>query len=121
MDALFVALGGAVGAVTRYVVQMALAGVIGGYPLGTTVVNVVGCFVIGVLVPLMPGLPAATRPLVVTGFLGGLTTMSSYAGEVVGLAHEGNAALAAMHWAGGAIACVTAAALGWWLASRVSA
>jgi CrcB protein len=53
----------------------------GGFPFGTLAVNVVGCFVIGVLATLADegrALPPTARLLLVTGVLGGFTTFSAF-------------------------------------------
>ncbi|HEX6984441.1 MAG TPA: fluoride efflux transporter CrcB [Planctomycetaceae bacterium] len=86
---LAVAAGGAVGAVCRYVVGLLVlrwhpeAG-----PLGTFAVNVAGCFLIGVVVPLVErsSLPPVAGLLLATGFLGALTTFSTFGHETVLLA-----------------------------------
>ena len=73
VQAACVALGGGAGAVCRF-----LAGVIapkpGGFPIGTLAVNMLGCFLIGLLAQLDDRM----RCLVVTGFLGGFTTYSAF-------------------------------------------
>jgi len=86
---LAVAGGGAVGALCRYGVGVLMlkwhpeAG-----PLGTLSVNVVGCFLIGVLAPLFErsSLPPAAALALITGFCGALTTFSTFSHEVVELA-----------------------------------
>lgn len=86
---LAVAIGGATGAVLRYLVGVAIvrwhpeAG-----PVGTFAVNIAGCFLIGLLMPLVEGraLSSLAGLLLVTGFLGGLTTFSTFGHETVFLA-----------------------------------
>ena len=80
---LLVALGGAVGALARYGVAEACKNRFGdGLPVGTIVVNLIGCFAIGCLGSLII---EETRPearaLVIVGFLGSLTTFSTFAWE----------------------------------------
>jgi CrcB protein len=73
--------GGGLGSVARYVVGTAIASRVGGrFPLGTMVINVSGSFLIGVLMTLLTErLPHPTlRLLLVTGFLGGYTTFSTF-------------------------------------------
>ena len=86
-----VALGGALGAVGRYAVGLAVAAFapeafLGGFPVATLIANVFGCFVIGVLSALFEG-PFAGRDHVrlfaVTGVLGGFTTFSTFSLETV--------------------------------------
>lgn len=57
-------------------------------PLGTLAANLVGGYVIGLAMALFadhPGLPPEARLLIVTGFLGGLTTFSTFSAETVTL------------------------------------
>ena len=79
---LFVAIGGSVGSVTRYLTSVWAAGRFGAdFPYGTLLVNVVGCYLIGLFMVLATErfmLPAHWRLLVASGFLGGLTTFSSF-------------------------------------------
>jgi len=83
---LSVAAGGALGAVTRYVVSHAVAvATRSPFPWGTFAVNAAGCFLIGVLMVGSTRLvhhPEA-QALLVTGFLGALTTFSTFSLETV--------------------------------------
>jgi CrcB protein len=79
-----IAVGGAVGAVGRQLVSEALPGAAQGFPLGTFVVNVSGCVLIGMLmVSIVEVLRPhrLVRPFVGVGLLGGYTTFSTYAVE----------------------------------------
>lgn len=83
---LLVALGGALGALTRYTVTLVAASFLGSsFPYGTLVVNGAGSFLIGLLAffftQCFPS-PLASAFLV-TGFLGGLTTFSSMMNEIM--------------------------------------
>lgn len=77
-----VAVGGALGAVTRYGVNVgALKLLGGGFPYGTLIVNVAGSFVMGLCIALFAqyGQPSENmRHLLITGFLGALTTFSTF-------------------------------------------
>lgn len=89
LSILAVACGGAAGALCRYGVGVLMlrwhpeAG-----PLGTLAVNVVGCFLIGVLAPLFErsSLPPVAALALITGFCGALTTFSTFGHETVQLA-----------------------------------
>jgi CrcB protein len=92
MVLLYIALGGALGSVLRYVI----GGVVqrathAGFPYGTLVVNVLGCFLIGVLIKtFMNAEPSnSTRGLLVVGFCGGFTTFSTFSSETFGLFQGG--------------------------------
>jgi fluoride exporter len=82
---LCVALGGAVGSVTRYGVgRLALQQISSGFPWGTLAVNVIGSFLIGLCVHLLPK-GSNLGFLIVTGFLGGFTTFSAFSIETLAL------------------------------------
>ena len=80
-------IGGGIGAATRYGTTLLTGKWFGsGFPWGTLVVNLSGCLMIGIILGLSEKssliLPS-TRLFLVTGFLGGLTTFSSYALESI--------------------------------------
>jgi CrcB protein len=91
---LMVMLGAALGGLARYVIGSAVMQRFGGrFPLGTLVVNVSGCFLIGILLPLLTerGEPRPNlRLLLVVGVLGGYTTFSSFAWETFQAVDEGS-------------------------------
>lgn len=91
---LLVMLGAALGGLARYVIGTAvMQRFTGRFPLGTLVVNVTGCFLIGILLPLLTerGEPRPNlRLLLVVGVLGGYTTFSSFAWESFQAIDEGS-------------------------------
>jgi len=93
LNLLAVATGGAVGSVCRYLITVASIAIPGGSTLlGTTLVNVVGCAAIGgfaEVVLVTNSVSERTQLLIRVGFLGGLTTFSTFAGESAALADEG--------------------------------
>ena len=102
-----VGLGAALGAWSRWLLGLMLNPLFVMLPLGTLAANLIGGYLVGVAVGvfhLNSGLPPALKLLVITGFLGGLTTFSTFSAEVVErlLAHQlGWAlALAGTHLAG---------------------
>ena len=91
---LLVGAGGFIGSVLRYLVsgwvQQASKSV--DFPFGTLVVNVIGCFIIGVLAQLAESRGVFTseaRLFAFTGLLGGFTTFSSFGNETLNLARDG--------------------------------
>jgi CrcB protein len=110
----FVGIGGAIGAVSRYLVGQAVPSE--QFPFGTLVVNVLGSFALG----LLTFVAASTEVglLVGTGICGSFTTYSSFSVETVRLWEEGSR-LRAVIYAGGTL-CLCLAAVGVaWIASAV--
>ena len=79
---LWVALGGAVGSAARYGVNVWSGRMLGqGFPWHTLMVNVIGCFAMGILVALLAlkvNVSPETRSFLTTGVLGGFTTFSAF-------------------------------------------
>ncbi len=109
---LAVAGGSAVGALARWRVGVWLNAQWPGFPLGTLAVNCVGGLLIGLALVGFERTPnEVLRLLLVTGFLGGLTTFSSYSVESLVLLQRGEWALAVGHTLAhvlGALACAAA-------------
>jgi CrcB protein len=98
----FVTIGGATGALARYWLSGWIQGVSGGvFPLGTLVVNVVGCLLLGFGMQGMEALPvsAALRTMLTIGFLGAFTTFSTFSYETVTLLRDGDWTRAALYTA----------------------
>jgi fluoride exporter len=97
----WVALGGAVGSVARYVVGVAVQGRSGlDFPIGTLLVNLTGCLLLGFLIRYTLGTPAVTpevRALLTTGLCGGYTTFSTFSYETVALIEDGDWRRAALY------------------------
>ncbi|PDT03728.1 fluoride efflux transporter CrcB [Rhizobium chutanense] len=95
IQALLVAVGGAVGSLLRYYVgQWSLRLMGPAFPWGTLAVNVVGCFVIGVFAELIArkfNASVELRLLLITGFLGGFTTFSAFSLDAISLFERGEA------------------------------
>lgn len=96
-----IAIGAALGALLRWLFGMQWNALFPLIPLGTLAANLVGGYLIGIAVVFFgsnPSLPPEWRLLVITGFLGGLTTFSTFSAEVVTLIQEER-----LLWAFGAI------------------
>lgn len=75
---------GAAGTLARYGVSLGAAALFGtSYPWGTYLVNMIGCFLFGIVSGLIAGgsLSAEWKTILLTGFLGGFTTFSAFAAE----------------------------------------
>jgi CrcB protein len=86
MNIAAVGAGAAVGAWTRWGLSLLLNPVLPSLPLGTLAANLIGGLLVGIVMGLAEplALSATLRLLIVTGFLGGLTTFSSFSAEAVG-------------------------------------
>lgn len=119
-------LGGAIGSALRFLMATSIdrwTGVV--FPWGTVLVNIVGCFVIGLVAgltssdsPLM--VPPVVRTFIMIGILGGFTTFSSFSLQTITLMQDGE-----WLWAGGnvlisVIVCLVATAGGIALASAIA-
>lgn len=94
---LAVVLGGALGCVSRWLLGNALNLLFPAIPPGTLAANLIGAYLVGISIAYFgahPELPPQWRLLVITGFLGGLTTFSSFSGEVVMLMRQDRLAMA---------------------------
>jgi CrcB protein len=117
---LWVALGGAVGAPSRYVIERAVRHRTGGqFPFGTLLVNVTGSFVLGFLAGLARyhGFPATPKAALGAGFCGAYTTFSTFTFESVRLLEDGRWRAAASYVLVSVLAGGLAAAAGLALAS----
>lgn len=84
--------GASAGAVTRWLLGVSLNAMFPTIPPGTLLANLIGGYLIGVAMAVFadhPGLAPEWRLLVVTGFLGGLTTFSTFSAEVTTLIQQG--------------------------------
>ncbi|AJQ28562.1 fluoride efflux transporter CrcB [Pelosinus fermentans] len=93
-----VAVGGSIGATARYLVSVWAAERFGAdFPYGTLIVNVVGCFIIGIFMTLTTErfiVNPYWRLLITVGFLGGLTTFSSFSYETFRVLENSNMIMA---------------------------
>ncbi len=107
-----VAAGAAVGALLRWLAGLWLDANWAGFPLGTLLVNCAGGLLIGVALAWFERSPnELLRLLLVTGFLGGLTTFSAFSVESLLLLQRGQWALAVLHTGAhvlGALSCAAA-------------
>lgn len=92
-----IAIGAALGALLRWALGLQLDALFPALPPGTLAANLIGGYLVGVAVAVfasLPALPPAWRLLTVTGFLGGLTTFSTFSAEVAAQLLAGHVAWA---------------------------
>jgi fluoride exporter len=97
---LAVGIGAVLGAWLRWVLGIAFNPALPTLPLGTLAANLVGGYVIGISVEYLSrhtGLPPEVRLFMITGFLGGLTTFSTFSAEATALLQAGQIGWAALH------------------------
>ena len=116
MALVLIALGGAGGAASRYLVDTWVSERVGGeFPWGTFVVNISGAFALGLIFTLATerwGLPAWLRSALTIGFLGAYTTFSTLSFETYRLAADRALGLAAANMLGSCAAGLAAVYVG---------
>lgn len=107
---LAIAIGGAMGAVSRHYAAVWVMRALGtGFPFGTLAVNVLGSFLMGVLAELLAlkvTLPLEIRALFTVGFLGAFTTFSTFSLEAVLLIERHQHLQAALYVGASVLLCV---------------
>ena len=113
---ILIGIGGFIGSVCRFLVVLMMARTFPvSFPLGTFTVNLVGCFLMGMIAgqaERLPGLSPDLRMFLTVGFCGGFTTYSAFAFENVAMMIDKNFMLFAFYSAATYIFCLTAACLG---------
>jgi len=115
-----IGVGAVLGAWLRFALGLALNRALPGLPLGTLVANVAGGLMIGVAIAWLgrhPELSPAVRLFFVTGFLGALTTFSTFSAESLDLLQRGQFGWALAHSGVHLLGALAAAAAGHRLAS----
>ena len=123
MTLVLIAVGGAAGAVTRYLVDNAvLDRFAGAFPLGILVVNLSGAFILGFLAAVIIDrglLPSDLRAPLIVGFLGAYTTFSTLMLDSWRLFEDGLPALAALNLVGSMLLGIVAVVGGLWLGRAI--
>ncbi|HEX3650883.1 MAG TPA: fluoride efflux transporter CrcB [Pseudonocardiaceae bacterium] len=119
-----IAVGGGLGSLARYGVGRLLPTRPGEFPWGTFSINVLGCFLIGVLMVLISEVWSAhrlVRPFLGVGVLGGFTTFSTYANEARALLTPGSAVVALAYLFGTLLCALLAVLAAVWLTRAITA
>ncbi|AMG30655.1 fluoride efflux transporter CrcB [Grimontia hollisae] len=118
----YIALGGALGACSRYLISELSIVLLGrGFPYGTLTVNVVGSFIMGLLVAALEQEAFASGPwrhLIGFGFLGALTTFSTFSMDNVLLLQQGEWLKMGLNIVLNVVVCIAAAWAGFQLLMR---
>lgn len=124
LSVLSIAAGGALGAVFRHFVNVGAASFGVAFPWGTLIVNVAGSFVMGLAIGLFAHLwqpPQEVRSFLTVGFLGGLTTFSTFSLDAVTLYERGEVAMSALYIAASVIISIAGLFAGLYLVRIFSA
>jgi len=113
--------GGMLGGTVRYLIGLAMPTQPGRIPWGILGINLVGAFILGLLLHgwVRRGhVSHPWRPFLATGILGSFTTWSTFMADTYALVVDGFEPLAAAYVLGATALGIAAAALGWWTAQR---
>lgn len=119
MKLLIVGLGGFIGSILRYTLDGWVQRPSNDFPFGTLAVNVLGCFLIGLLLGLVESralFGEEMRLFLVTGLLGALTTFSTFGYQTFALGRDGEVALAVLNVVAQLVLGLVAVWLGAWIA-----
>lgn len=120
---LAIAVGGALGALSRYWVVGIISSIFErSFPFGTLVVNILGSLLIGVMYVLIIeklDVAAEWHAILMVGFVGAFTTFSTFSLEALMLLQEGRAVAALTYIFSSVVSCLLAVASGMWSAKQL--
>lgn len=124
INALYVGLGGFIGSIGRYGIGLLVKQLSNNhwFPFGTMTVNVVGCFMIGLISSILLAKGILNHQLklfLIVGVLGGFTTFSSFGLETIHLVKSTQSVGAILNVVGSVFLCITAAWIGHHVGSSV--
>ncbi len=119
MDIWLVFIGAGLGGISRFAISNSLTRLFGPhFPYGTLTVNILGSFLIGFLFVLtldrLSGAANHLRPFLLIGFLGSMTTFSSFSIETLNLFEMEGWGMAALNIIGNVVLCLLMVSLGVW-------
>ena len=112
MQILYLAIAGALGAISRFLLSGAAYRLLGsGFPYGTLCVNIIGSFLIGLVMQIGLNtdiIPQSLRTVITVGFLGAFTTFSTFSFETLNYIQDGVWGMALLNIAVNVIVCLLA-------------
>lgn len=116
---LLVGIGGAVGSALRFLMsELTIRYYTQSFPLATFAINIIGCFIIGILVNSIPT-NSSLKFILIAGFCGGFTTFSTFARETFDLIHNNQSVVAITYTIASCVIGVLAVWLGMYISNRV--
>ena len=118
----YIALGGIIGTLARYLIQGIIQARSGEFPVGTLAINIAGSFALGFIVRIATGstvVSAEMRGGLTIGFCGAFTTMSTFSYETVALLTDGQYWRAGLYAGGTVLGCLVATVAGLALAGKL--
>ncbi len=118
----YIALGGILGTLARYLVQGVLQTRAGAFPTGTLAINIAGSLLLGFIVRFATGSAVVSPELrggLTIGFCGAFTTMSTFSYESMRLVWDGEYWYAGLYLGGTILGCLAAVVAGTALANRL--
>ncbi|MDX2255254.1 MAG: fluoride efflux transporter CrcB [Pseudanabaenaceae cyanobacterium bins.39] len=107
IDSLAIAMGAVLGALARfYITEWSKSQFGTNFPYATFTINIIGCFAMGLVLPIaknIAGYPVELDLLIRTGFLGSFTTFSTYGFDTLTLWRSNRKFTAIFYWAGSAV------------------
>jgi len=122
MSLIYIVIGGGIGALLRYFTSQFVNNLFNkNFSLGTVFVNCIGALLIGFLINIFDlyGINTKYKLLIITGFLGGYTTFSTYSIETVNYFINGNIKYGVLNILLNNIMCILFALLGLWLSKII--
>ena len=114
MNALYVFLGGGLGAVCRYAISLLISPSAKGFPYATLIANFASSLILGILIGYFVGViaPDRYRLLLITGFCGGFSTFSTFSAETYDLINNQSIGIAIFYILTSVITCLVAIGIG---------
>lgn len=115
----YIFLGGGLGSVLRYILFITFQNHSSSFPVSTLLVNVLGSFLIGVTVSIIPDPDSSgLKQFLGFGVLGGFTTFSTFSLDTIRMLHHGETLVSICYVLGTLVLCLVGTSVGWYLGSK---